>query len=51
MAYVGSEYGIVGHNLITKIFVGADIVAILTQASGGSMLVSGGVAGTPCYHC
>jgi hypothetical protein len=40
MAYVGSEYGLVGHNIITKVFVGADIVAILTQATGGSMLVS-----------
>lgn len=40
MAFVGSEYGIVGHALITKLFVGADVVAILTQASGGSMLVS-----------
>ncbi|KAJ1310197.1 hypothetical protein OPQ81_006941 [Rhizoctonia solani] len=38
MAYVGSEYGLVGHEFITKVFVGADIVAILTQASGGSML-------------
>ncbi|KAF8710521.1 Intermediate peptidase, partial [Rhizoctonia solani] len=38
MAYVGPEYGLVGHEFITKVFVGADIVAILTQASGGSML-------------
>ncbi|KEP54383.1 intermediate peptidase [Rhizoctonia solani 123E] len=38
MAYVGSEYGLVGHELITKVFVTADVVAILTQASGGSML-------------
>ncbi|CAE6462303.1 unnamed protein product [Rhizoctonia solani] len=38
MAYVGSEYGLVGHEFITKVFVAADVVAILTQASGGSML-------------
>ncbi|CAE6432541.1 unnamed protein product [Rhizoctonia solani] len=38
MAYVGSEYGLVGHEFITKVFVGADVLAILTQASGGSML-------------
>lgn len=40
MAYVGSEYGLVGHNIITKVFVVADIIAILTQAGGASMLVS-----------
>ncbi|CUA72432.1 mitochondrial intermediate peptidase [Rhizoctonia solani] len=40
MAYVGSEYGLVGHEFITKVFVAADVVAILTQASGGSMLSS-----------
>ncbi|CAE7179171.1 unnamed protein product [Rhizoctonia solani] len=38
MAYVGSEHGLVGHEFITKVFVAADVVAILTQASGGSML-------------
>ncbi|KAG8735007.1 hypothetical protein FRC12_018262 [Ceratobasidium sp. 428] len=42
MAYVGSEHGIVRHGLITKIFVGADVVAILTQATGGSMLSGNG---------
>ncbi|QRV86327.1 RTA1-like protein [Ceratobasidium sp. AG-Ba] len=42
MAYVGSEHGLVGHNLITKIFVGADIAAILTQATGGSILSGNG---------
>ncbi|KAG8739911.1 hypothetical protein FRC12_016172 [Ceratobasidium sp. 428] len=42
MAYVGSEHGIVKHGLITKIFVGADVVAILTQATGGSMLSGNG---------
>lgn len=39
MAYVGSEHGLVGHGVITKVFVTADVVAILTQATGGSMLV------------
>lgn len=39
MAYVGSQYGIINHNKITKIFVGADILAIITQAGGGAMLV------------
>ncbi|KAG8955682.1 hypothetical protein FRC04_007673 [Tulasnella sp. 424] len=38
MSYVGKEYGYINHTRITKIFVGADIAAILTQASGGSML-------------
>jgi len=38
MAYVAPQYGLVGHGWITKLFVGADILAILTQASGGSML-------------
>ena len=40
MAYVGSEHGLVGHGIITKVFVAADVGAILTQATGGSMLVS-----------
>lgn len=38
MAYVGSQYGIINHNKITKIFVGADVLAIITQAGGGAML-------------
>ncbi|KAF8610654.1 RTA1-domain-containing protein [Ceratobasidium sp. AG-I] len=46
MAFVGSEHGIVGHGLITKLFVGADVVAILTQASGGSMLSGNGSIST-----
>lgn len=39
MAYVGSQYGIIDHNKITKIFVGADVLAIITQSGGGAMLV------------
>lgn len=39
MSFVGKEYGYINHTKITKIFVGADIFAILTQAGGGSMLV------------
>lgn len=39
MSYVGKEYGYINHTKITKIFVAADVCAILTQASGGSMLV------------
>ncbi|KIO33996.1 hypothetical protein M407DRAFT_64848 [Tulasnella calospora MUT 4182] len=38
MSFVGKEYGYINHTKITKIFVGADIFAILTQAGGGSML-------------
>lgn len=38
MAYVGSQYGVINHNKITKIFVGADVLAIITQAGGGAML-------------
>ncbi|KAG9048034.1 hypothetical protein FS837_000922 [Tulasnella sp. UAMH 9824] len=38
MAYVGSQYGIIDHNKITKIFVGADVLAIITQSGGGAML-------------
>ncbi|KAG9099444.1 hypothetical protein FS749_001251 [Ceratobasidium sp. UAMH 11750] len=38
MAYVGSEHGLVRPTIITKLFVGADILTILTQAAGGSML-------------
>ncbi|KAG8995741.1 hypothetical protein FRB90_000096 [Tulasnella sp. 427] len=38
MAYVGAEYGLINHNKITKIFVGADVLAIITQAGGGAML-------------
>ncbi|KAG8932702.1 hypothetical protein FRC03_001418 [Tulasnella sp. 419] len=38
MAYVGSEFSYIRHERITKLFVAADIIAILTQASGGSML-------------
>ncbi|KAG9011448.1 hypothetical protein FRB90_007261 [Tulasnella sp. 427] len=38
MSFVGKEYGYIDHNKITKIFVGADIFAILTQGGGGAML-------------
>lgn len=39
MSYVGSEYGLINHNKITKIFVGADVLEIFTQAAGAAMLV------------
>lgn len=39
MAYVGSEHGLIRPSIITKLFVGADIIAIIAQAAGGSMLV------------
>lgn len=39
MSYVGKEYGYINHTKITKIFVGADVFAILTQSSGGALLV------------
>ena len=39
MAYVGGEYSFIKHTWITKIFVGIDLFAILTQAGGGAMLV------------
>lgn len=38
MSYVGKEYGYINHTKITKIFVGADVFAILTQSSGGALL-------------
>ncbi|KAG9048035.1 hypothetical protein FS837_000923 [Tulasnella sp. UAMH 9824] len=38
MSFVGSEYGLINHNKITKIFVGADILEILTQAGGAALL-------------
>ncbi|KAF8605084.1 RTA1-domain-containing protein [Ceratobasidium sp. AG-I] len=38
MAFVGSEHGLIRPSIITKLFVGADVIAILTQAAGGSML-------------
>lgn len=40
MSYVGKEYGYINHTKITKIFVGADVFAILTQSSGGALLAS-----------
>lgn len=39
MSFVGSEYGLINHNKITKIFVGADVLEILTQAGGAALLV------------
>jgi len=38
MAFVGSEYGIVRHTKITKIFVASDLFSILTQGGGGAIL-------------
>ncbi|KAG8995743.1 hypothetical protein FRB90_000098, partial [Tulasnella sp. 427] len=38
MSYVGKEYGYINHTKITATFVGADVFAILTQASGGGLL-------------
>ncbi|KAG8924407.1 hypothetical protein FRC00_005177 [Tulasnella sp. 408] len=38
MSFVGSEYGLINHNKITKIFVGADVLEILTQAGGAALL-------------
>ncbi|KAG8896232.1 hypothetical protein FRB99_008993 [Tulasnella sp. 403] len=38
ISYIGNEFSVVSHSKITKIFVGADIFAILTQAGGGAML-------------
>ncbi|KAG8979109.1 hypothetical protein FRC05_009319 [Tulasnella sp. 425] len=38
MAYVGKEYGFTDHNEITRIFLGADIIAIVIQAIGSSVL-------------
>ncbi|KAG8894389.1 hypothetical protein FRC01_013001, partial [Tulasnella sp. 417] len=38
MSFVGAEYGLINHNKITKIFVGADILEILTQAGGAALL-------------
>ncbi|KAG8739637.1 hypothetical protein FRC10_005373 [Ceratobasidium sp. 414] len=38
MAYVGSEHGFIRPTIITKLFVGADVLTIFTQAAGGSML-------------
>jgi len=38
MAYVGSEYALIKHTRITKIFVAADVFAILTQGMGGAIL-------------
>ncbi|KAG8955680.1 hypothetical protein FRC04_007671 [Tulasnella sp. 424] len=40
MAYVGAEYGLINHNKITKIFVGADVLEIMTQAAGAAMLAA-----------
>lgn len=39
MSYIGNEYSFISHSKITKIFVLADVLAILTQAMGASMLV------------
>ncbi|KAG8910299.1 hypothetical protein FRC01_006408, partial [Tulasnella sp. 417] len=38
MTFVGKEYGFTDHNEITRIFLGADVVAILMQAIGSSVL-------------
>ncbi|KAG8902568.1 hypothetical protein FRC01_009540 [Tulasnella sp. 417] len=38
MSFVGKEYGFTDHNEITRIFLGADVVAILMQAIGSSLL-------------
>ncbi|QRW05105.1 RTA1-like protein [Ceratobasidium sp. AG-Ba] len=38
MGYVGSEHGIIRPTIITKFFVILDVVTILAQATGGSML-------------
>ncbi|KDQ20012.1 hypothetical protein BOTBODRAFT_152619 [Botryobasidium botryosum FD-172 SS1] len=38
ISYVGPGYSIVKHSLLTKIFVTCDIISILTQSGGGSML-------------
>ncbi|KAG8995742.1 hypothetical protein FRB90_000097 [Tulasnella sp. 427] len=38
MSYVGAEYGLINHNKITKIFVGADVAEIITQAAGAAIL-------------
>ncbi|QRV91014.1 RTA1-like protein [Ceratobasidium sp. AG-Ba] len=38
MGYVGSEHGIIPPTIITKLFVILDVVTILAQATGGSML-------------
>lgn len=50
MSYVGKEYGYINHTKITKIFVGADVFAILTQGAGGGMLVRAVRSGA-CYNC
>ncbi|KAG8701333.1 hypothetical protein FRC09_005428 [Ceratobasidium sp. 395] len=38
MAYVGSEHGLIRPTIITKLFVGVDVLTIFTQAAGGSMM-------------
>ncbi|KAG8900736.1 hypothetical protein FRC01_010040, partial [Tulasnella sp. 417] len=38
MTFVGKEYGFTDHKEITRIFLGADVVAIVMQAIGSSVL-------------
>ncbi|KDQ20013.1 hypothetical protein BOTBODRAFT_384220 [Botryobasidium botryosum FD-172 SS1] len=40
ISFVGPGHSIIKHSLLTKIFVACDIVSILTQSGGGSMLSS-----------
>jgi len=42
MSYIGGEYSYIKHTRITKIFVGLDVLAILTQASGAALLTDAG---------
>ena len=39
MSYVGPGYSFISHSKLTKIFVVADVIAILTQSGGGAMMV------------
>lgn len=38
MAYVGPGHALIGHSLITKLFVTSDILSIVTQSGGGALL-------------
>jgi len=45
MAYISPRYGLIKHGQVIKIFLGADVLQILIQASGAAMLASRGSLG------